>query len=161
MKTIKVIDLINGCYIGDENLPEIVKYNNNIYKKDKVCRGKQYFYISDETGSPLIEEVNYFVNLSDEVEIIEEEKDSFSGIRYFQDGNCYMSISSEPPKTQDIAIEKEIEKIKIHQEYTSKGKLHDYLYYQDNKYALSLPQKVLTDTLNELIDAVNELKREK
>ena len=92
--------------------------------------------------------------------LIEEEKDSFSGIRYFQDGNCYMSISSEPPKTQDITIEKEIEKIEIQQEYTSKGKLHDYLYYQDNKYAVSLPQKVLTDKLNEVIEAVNELKKE-
>ena len=60
-----------------------------------------------------------------------------------------------------IEEDKEIEKIKTHQEYTSKGKLHDYLYYQDNKYAVSLPQKVLTDKLNELIDAVNELKKGK
>jgi hypothetical protein len=78
-----------------------------------------------------------------------------SVIEYFQD------LEEEVEIVEVLEEDKEIEKIKTHQEYTSKGKLHDYLYYQDNKYALSLPQKILTDTINKLIDEINELKKGK
>jgi hypothetical protein len=45
----------------------------------------------------------------------------------------------------------DIKELNIKQEYTDKGNLHDYLYYQDSKYALSLPQKLIIDNQNKII----------
>ena len=109
----KVIDLLNKIAKGEE-VPEKVKFEDCVYKlqKDTIV-GTDYsdgdkFLIADYINNKYcIQEV-----LNDEIEIIEEEKeDNFSGIKYFTDGNCWLSIASEPPKTQDITIEKDIEEI--------------------------------------------------
>lgn len=54
----------------------------------------------------------------------------------------------------EIEIKEEIEKpqeIKIFQDYTSKGKLHDYINIDGNKYAISVPQREIIKGLNYLL----------
>ena len=60
----KIIDLLNKIANGEE-VPEIIKYNNFIYKYDKdICDyGGDDLYLFDNTDK-----------LNDEVEILEEEK---------------------------------------------------------------------------------------
>lgn len=144
MKTIKIIDLLNKIVNG-EMIGTKFKYDNDYFMVGDSGQINRY---ADDRFSEL--EYAYdnlgldYDGLNDEIEIIEEEKDDFNGIRYYKDGICYMSFSSEPVKTQDITIEKEIKKIDFRTLNTQKEK-----------------NRSMKDTINELIDAVNELKREK
>ena len=131
MKTIKVIDLLNKIANGEA--PRTIFYMGTTYDYDKDCMD----YEDVDTGDLMFDDRYNTQILNDEVEIIEEEKDNFNGIRYFKDGNCYMSISSEPLITKEIEEDKEIEKL--------------------NKYHFHKKQRQLANKINELIDIVNEL----
>lgn len=114
MKTIKVIDLLNRCYKGDNTLPQIVKFCDKLYYKGNSINGKSYY--SDSDHKSLMTEIYNFVDLCLEVEIIEEPK--------------------EIEKIRNINIDMD-------------G--HEIERTPDN-YELK-------EKINELIDAVNELKR--
>lgn len=130
----KIIDLLNKIANGEE-VPKEIEHNGDLYLWEK--NNKTYY--SEPNGADLMAYIDIPSELNDEVEIIEEEKeDNFSGIRYFANGNCYMSIASEPPKIQDITIEKEIEKL--------------------NKKHFHKRQRQLANKINELIDEINKLK---
>ena len=66
MKTIKIIDLLNKIANGEE-IPKKIKYNGLEYKLDK----EQEDYMLVYAG--LLDDINTFSQLNDEVEIIEED----------------------------------------------------------------------------------------
>lgn len=139
----KVIDLLNKIANG-EKVPNKIKCAGVIYNyefQDTVTGAYEYrsqnhiCLMNNMAGHLYLTDI-----LNSEVEIIEENKeDDFSGIRYFANGNCYMSIASEPPKIQDITIAKEIEKL--------------------NKKHFHKRQRQLANKINELIDEINKLNK--
>lgn len=169
----KVIDLLNKIAKGEE-VPKELWYQGRLYKYNEdnniVYR---YTFSNPMQTLGLILMVD---SLNDEVKMIEEDREDLvltgeknelgfyvfelpPEYKYFQVATLGNKIYLKNGIVKKLE-EKEIEKINIHQEYTAKGQLHDYLYYQGNKYAVSLPQKVLADKLNELIDIVNKLNKE-
>ena len=50
---------------------------------------------------------------------------------------------------------KKIEKLDITLETTANGNLHNYLMHDGDKYAVSMPYRVLNDKLDEIIDYIN------
>lgn len=71
--------------------------------------------------------------------------------------NEYNYITEYLNREVEIIVDKEIE---IKQEYTSKGKLHDYLYYEGNKYQLSLPQLLLFKEIEKIKKELEKIKEE-
>lgn len=57
-------------------------------------------------------------------------------------------------------LDNEDEDIIIKQEQTNNGLFHDYLYYKNNKYQISVPQKVLFDEIDKIKQDINKLKKE-
>lgn len=53
-------------------------------------------------------------------------------------------------------IENELEKIEIKQEKTSNGNLHDYMYIDGKKYAISVPQREIVKKLNSILDYIKD-----
>lgn len=141
----KVIDLLNKIANGEE-VPKKIKYGGNTYYKDSD--GNINFYIEkDGTFNLFLEVINDTNDLNNEVEILdEEEKDNFSGIRYFKDGECYLSISSEPLKTNDI---EECEFINIEE-------INGYVE-RDKKLSHNKSMDGIVHNFNLLIDSVNHL----
>lgn len=50
---------------------------------------------------------------------------------------------------------KKIEKLDITLETTANGNLHNYLMHDGDKYAVSMPYRVLNDKLDEIINYIN------
>ena len=152
----KVIDLLNKIAKGEE-VPKKIKYKCDIYIIGEDVCNKDVKYINEKKDVDgytkyLFQDWILDVILNDEIEIIEEEKeDNFNGIRYFVNGNCYMSIASEPPKTQDITIEKEIEELNIKQEKNIKNNWKWKIKDTEHDYNISTPQKIMCDKINELV----------
>lgn len=53
-------------------------------------------------------------------------------------------------------IENELEKIEIKQEKTSNGNLHDYMYIDGKKYAISVPQREIVKKINSILDYIKD-----
>lgn len=58
--------------------------------------------------------------------------------------------------TEEEQIENELEKIEIKQEKTSNGNLHDYMYIDGKKYAISVPQREIVKKLNSILDYIKD-----
>lgn len=122
---IKIIDLLNKIANGEE-IPEKIKYKNEIYKRyQNISTNNLYYYQVPNKCKFLIDQLSSAIDLLDEVEIIEEPK--------------------------------KIEKIKSNgDEFYS-----DYIDTWISKNKTDAYCEFLMNKINELIDAVNELKRDK
>lgn len=58
--------------------------------------------------------------------------------------------------TEKEQIENELEKIKIKQEKTSNGNLHDYMCIDGKKYAISVPQREIVKKINSILDYIKD-----
>lgn len=62
-------------------------------------------------------------------------------------------LNDEIEIIEETATPKEIE---IKQGYTARGKLYDYLLHEGNKYAISVPQKLIIERVNYLLKRCNK-----
>lgn len=58
--------------------------------------------------------------------------------------------------TEKDQIENDLEKIKIKQEKTSNGNLHDYMCIDGKKYAISVPQREIVKKINSILDYIKD-----
>lgn len=58
--------------------------------------------------------------------------------------------------TEKKQVENELEKIEIKQEKTSNGNLHDYMYIDGKKYAISVPQREIVKKINSILDYIKD-----
>lgn len=104
MKTIKIKDLFNKIANGEE-VPYKIKYDNKDYTYDSEVQDywdDNYDYLFEK----FFKEKDTSMILEIEVEILDEEKeDSFTGIRFFQDGVCVMSVNNETPTLEEDEFE--------------------------------------------------------
>jgi len=136
--TIKVIDLLNKIAKGEE-VPKKIIIDNTIFERTASFDITQMYNFWDGSYNHFWL-TTYTLLLDEEVEIIEEEKNTFSGLRYFENGELIMSLANEQLLTgEGIEEAKNIEELKISQ-YANK-------------------QKKLAKKINELVKAVNELKK--
>ena len=71
---IKIIDLLNKIANGEE-VPEKIKYKNEIYKRyQNISTNNLYYYQVPNKCKFLIDQLSSAIDLLDEVEIIEEPK---------------------------------------------------------------------------------------
>ena len=135
METIKIIDLLNKIANG-EKVPYRVKYYDIIYRFDFFAENSK-MYVRDETGLKiyLFEVYN---NLNDEAEIIEEEKE-IEKLDVALLGQCDNWLRCP---TNEV-IKKDVE-------------LNPYIIDNIRENTLYFQRKI-----NELIEAVNELRKEK
>ena len=148
----KIIDLIIAI-ANKEKVPYKIKYDG----KEMVYDGNKQDYLgyySNGNGEWLFQylfdrckNTSHFIN--DYVQVIEEDKgeikeDTFNGLKWFADGKCFLSLSSEPLKTKDIEADNEIKK-------------WDY----DADCIEEWTFREIKEKLDELVDAVNELRKGK
>ena len=95
----KVIDLLNKIATGEE-VPKKIKYDNKYYTYNKEQDDYEIFTICHYDY--LLDGINTFSSLNDEVEIIEEPKDNnFTGLKMYQNGQEVCSINYSSPKVKD------------------------------------------------------------
>ena len=126
----KVIDLLNIIANGDD-VPEYVRYFNKLdgqYLVMLPCKDNIIYRLNEGA-----------IDLNDEI-IKEDKKDNFTGIKYYSNGEVFMSVDTSE-KLQPENVETNIEKL--------------------NKNHFHKKQRQLANKINELIDEVNKLKEEK
>ena len=135
---IKIIDLLN---MNENKLPNRIKVFNTIFE----IVGKNYYATSgDYENMNLLEWVHNIDDLNEQVEIIEE-NDSFTGVKFFSNGNCFFGVdtSGELKPKDGVVVDSKIEKIDINRMLQTKKWKRD---------------KNAWKKINELIDEVNKLK---
>lgn len=140
---IKIIDLLNKIYDKD-NIPQKIIYNNCLWEYCDICsdfedKNKNYLLVDFINR---YDDINEFLN--SEVEIIEE-NDSFTGVKFFSNGNCFFGVdtSGELKPKDGVVVDSKIEKIDINRMLQTKKWKRD---------------KNAWKKINELIDEVNKLK---
>ena len=138
---IKIIDLLNKSANG-ESLPLKIKYGGYEFQYDIINN----CYV-DKNDLMLEDHVNFFNKINDEIEIIEE-NNSFTGVKFFSNGNCFFGAdtSGELKPKDGVVVDSKIEKIDINRMLQTKKWKRD---------------KNAWDKINELIDEVNKLKENK
>ena len=148
----KVIDLLNKIANGEE-VPHF------------IIDEQEYYVGADGFLKEIFgDDVEWTLDarwLNEEVEIIEEKtngelKDDFTGLRWFKNGNviCAYAMNESSPDIKNIEVEKDIKYIHYHDadnEMECNGRM----------YRMRAIDKGLIEKINELIDVVNELKKEK
>jgi len=136
-KKIKIIDIFYGKY---DKLPKKVKALDEIWIYDEIAGCHK-----NKDCVRLYKRLDEFYTLSDwlnfEVEILDEEEkeDSFTGIKFFQDGECVMSVANEPL----IPVEDEFEDIEEIE--------HEYIY------GLNENEEKIDDRVSRFEDKINAL----
>lgn len=157
MKTIKVKDLLIKI-INKEEIPKKVSYFGSTYEYKKLG-DTSYDYESRYDGL-LFEDLikTHYMDEMLEVELkieeeIEEEKDDFTGMRFYQNGEVAWSFYTGefPPLT------KKIEKIEMSENYIVNNENAEVKYVTTNVK----DRDIYIKKINELIDAVNELRKDK
>lgn len=156
MKTIKIIDLFNKIVNGEE-VPLKIKWDGYLWDFKKEYNDywneeeDEYLFFA---GFDNFQDAKEFLN--EEVEIIEEkqeEKDNFTGWKMFQNGEVVASCY-----TVDFApVKMEIRKIEV----VGGDSIVDNT--DGERHLVTTNRKdrnIYIKKINELIDAVNELRKE-
>lgn len=106
MKTIKIIDLLNKIANGEE-VPKKIKYEENYYElKEKYNEYWEQFEYGYKTHTGGYLNIWRKDVLNDEVEILDEPKDNFTGWKMYQDGKVICSMDCSVDETKDNSIER-------------------------------------------------------
>lgn len=143
----KVIDLLNKIANGE--IPKRIIYDDKQWTYDEKI--EDYITYDDSRIDWKYTIMEY---INDEVEIIE---DTFSGIKFYENGKETCSIDTKPSfTTKDLHIEedKKIEKLEI----VHNGSANAYALLDNwgTKCALTKHSKVMCDKINEIIDYINK-----
>lgn len=85
--------------IKDGKAPKKIKIDGYILKLTDERTNWKTLYI-DDSGDYLF--IDYHITLDDEVEILEEaKKDTFTGVKWFKDGNVTMSLDCSEEETEE------------------------------------------------------------
>ena len=94
---IKIIDLLNKIANGEE-VPEKIKYKNEIYKRyQNISTNNLYYYQVPNKCKFLIDQLSSAIDLLDEVEIIEEPK-KIKKIEMYQDEEGHYFLNKQGRK---------------------------------------------------------------
>jgi hypothetical protein len=151
MKTIKIIEIKNKIANGEE-VPKRIRYDLLrdeyqvlVYDADEM----EYRYEND--FEEFWEVPNHHLN--DEVEILEDEECyKFSGIKFFQDGECVMAVANETPTPVDDEDEfEDIDELNYIYQCNMEGKIMaNFERYKEFINILVRNQKKLIEKVKEL-----------
>lgn len=150
----KIIDLLNKIANGEE-VPKKIKWENIIYAYSEYDKDYLEYPFSDEEYKGLFDMRDNILTqfLNDEVEILDEPKDNFTGWKMYQDGKVICSIDCSVDETKDNSIER----LDIEEDAINRNER--FIRKEDNKFVnLSVADYELAKKINELIDEVNKLK---
>lgn len=142
MMKIKIIDLLNKIYNCDD-MPKKIIFDNRVWFYE--CEFQDYQTDSGYLFGDYMCQINKIKEfLEAYVEIIEE-NDSFTGVKFFSNGNCFFGVdtSGELKLKDGVVVDSKIEKIDINRMLQTKKWKRD---------------KNAWKKINELIDEVNKLK---
>ena len=95
-------------------------------------------------------------SLNDEIEVIEEKKNNFSGIKYFSDGECVMSIANEPLIKDEFI---DIEEFKEHQIFDTKDILELQMFINKRNAEYDCKINDLIKNQKKIIDKLHEVNK--